>query len=643
MTAAVMWSGWLISVLFLCGTTWPSHTLSGLSCVNDFITNITCEWYNATQHAGQVCSLHASRNTFKGNQKESCFLQPLTFHSNGATGCWIAFESLDFTFAEKINLKVICNGTAVFGLDYYHPGRNIKLRPLDRPSVSRGNISWNKGAKSVMKCEYQLQFKSVSQIWEEVQPRKVHHTFVVLDSDSLTLGDRYEARVRVKPLKPENNGQYLGQWSEWSPSVTWTSEIGRTDSLLDQNPQDTTTLTSGLLTGFIPVILVLLTSIIVYAVYRHDCMSKDSGEHVPDPSKYFQPLLSIHGGNFQSCTGCYWNPLPPLNDDITELVPQQDTVVLVLLTWVPPHMLDTILVSPQKWLGPQHSTPSFLIPQPCDCNVSPVEVSDVWDDPVVSAMAHFHNNPMPSSQQTSGDSQSSSGFSNMGYFYSETQPGSLSLETCSVYFTYQPEGGSNGSLQSSSSYERLEGQDQQQGEPSSPDSGFGMGGEEEEEDDEESKEDKKVEEERKEECSGVNIQHLVSFVLSLPDSSKKIFSTATTHIPLSFAQLPELSLCPEDPEVAAAGSSNTSEVPEGAVVRPSSMVLCFSVGRERLNLALELLPNEESVDIMLTDGEMTSITCIAEQVPQKHLLFKGISLTRHQEVSVMIITELRHL
>ncbi|KAL7883424.1 hypothetical protein SRHO_G00010820 [Serrasalmus rhombeus] len=525
-TAAVMWSGWLIPVLFLSGT-WPSHALSGLSCVNDFITNITCEWHNATQHAGQVCRLHASRNTFKGNQKESCFLQPLTFHSNGATGCWISFESLVFSFAEKVQLKVVCNDTAVFGPNDYQPGRNIKLRPLDRLSVSKGNISWSKGAKSMMNCEYQLQFKSVSQIWEEVQPRKVYHTFVVLDSDSLTLGDQYEARVRVKPVKPENNGQYLGHWSEWSASINWTSEIGRNKSLIDQNPQDTVILTSGLLTVFIPVILVLLTSIIVCAVRRYYCMSKAGNEHVPDPSKYFQPLLSVHGGNFQ------------------------------------------------KWLGPQHSTPSVLTPQPCDCNISPVEVSDVWEDPVVSAMAHFHNNPMPLSQQTSGDSQSSSGFSNMGYFYSETQPGSLSLETCSVYFTYQPEGGSNGSLQSSSSYERLQGQDQQQGEPSSPDSGFGMGGEEEEqeEDDEESKEEKKEEEERKEECSGVNIQHLVSFVLSLPESSKKIISTAATHIPLSFAQLPELSPCPEDPEVAAAGSSNTSEAPESAVVRPSSMVV----------------------------------------------------------------------
>ncbi|XP_036422002.1 interleukin-2 receptor subunit beta isoform X2 [Colossoma macropomum] len=524
-TTAVMWSGWLIPVLFLSGTTWPSHALTGLSCVNDFNTNITCEWHNATQHAGQVCSLHASRNTFKGTQNERCVLQPLTFHSNGATGCWIDFKSLRFTFAEEINLKVICNGTAVFGLDNYKPGRNIKLRPLARPNVYRGNISWSKGAESSMNCEYQLQFKSASQIWEEVQPRKVDHTLVVLDSDLLTLGDEYEARVRVKPVKPENDGQYLGQWSDWSPSINWTSEVGRNKTVLDQNTQDTTIRTSGLLTGFIPVILVLLTSIIVCTVHRYYCMSKAGGEHIPDPSKYFQPLLSVHGGNFQ------------------------------------------------KWLGPQHSTPSFHTPQPCDCSISPVEVSDVWDDPVASSMAHFHNNPMPSSQQTSGDSQSSSGFSNMGYFYSETQPGSVSLETCSVYFTYQPEGGSDVSLQSSSSYERLQGQDQQEGEPSSPDSGFGMGGVEEEEDDEESKEEKKEEEGRKEECSGVNIQHLVSFVLSLPESSKKITSTAATHIPLSFAQPPELSPWPEDPEVAAAGSSNTSEAPEGVVVRPSSMVV----------------------------------------------------------------------
>lgn len=155
-------------------------------------------------------------------------------------------------------------------------------------------------------------------------------------------------------------------------------------------------------------------------------------------------------------------------------------------------------------------------------------------------------------QQTSDSSQLSSGVSNMGYFYSEHQPGSVCLDSCPVYFTYHPEGGV---LQTSLSYERLRGTT-----PTSPDSGFGMEAEKEEADEEEQEEEEGKG--QKKECSGVNMQHLVSFVMSLPES------TRTTVSPPSFT---ELTPWHEEPE--SSGISVNSEPPEAAVVRPSSMVV----------------------------------------------------------------------
>lgn len=155
----------------------------------------------------------------------------------------------------------------------------------------------------------------------------------------------------------------------------------------------------------------------------------------------------------------------------------------------------------------------------------------------------------------------------MGYFYSETQPGSVSLETCSVYFTYRPEEGSSSSLQSMSSYERLQRQEEQQEQPLSPDSGFGMGGEGEEGGEEYTEQSEMEDEGMKEECSGINVQHLVSFVLSLPGI---ITPAEAAHMPLGLAQEPDLSPWSEDTEIAAV---STSEALGGSAVRPSSMVV----------------------------------------------------------------------
>ncbi|KAG9279201.1 interleukin-2 receptor subunit beta-like [Astyanax mexicanus] len=525
--SAVMWSTWLIPVLLLSGAARPghtNHTHSGLLCVNNYKTQISCTWQHKTQHSGQDCSLRATRDTFRGSEEKQCELKTLSYHSDAPRGCAVVFSSPNFNFAASIALKVICNGTEAARLEKYKPGRHIKLDPPSRPSVYRGNISWNRDPFSVIHFDYQLQFKPLSHSWKDIKPVDVVRTFVELKNDSVVLGEQYEARVRIKPVDSKNAGQHHGQWSDWSPSANWTSDIG-----MKKNTRETNNaLTPGLLWIFIALTFILLILITVCIAHRC-CMLRAGTEHIPDPSKYFQPLLSVHEGNFQ------------------------------------------------KWLGPQHSTHSFLTPQPCDCDISPVEVSGVVGSSSTDKMLYLHTNLTSSSQQTSSDSQSSSGFSNMGYFYSETQPGTLNLETCSVYFTYHPEVGSNGELQSTSSYERLQSLGQETGQPSSPDSGFGMEGEEEEEEEEEEeniKEEEINEEGRNEETSVVNIQHLVSFVLSLPDRSRAIPSTTAAQVPLSFAQLPDPLPWPQaEVEEAGVGIGDSSESPEAAVVRPSSMVV----------------------------------------------------------------------
>lgn len=179
-------------------------------------------------------------------------------------------------------------------------------------------------------------------------------------------------------------------------------------------------------------------------------------------------------------------------------------------------------------------------------------MSEPWEDLLAGNNELIYANDIGSlHQQMSDGSQISSGVSNMGYFYSEHQPGSLCLDSCPVYFTYHPEGDA---VQSSMTYERLRGTA-----PTSPDSGFGMEVEKEEAYGEEQEADKG--QEQKTECSGVNMQHLVSFVLSLPESTR-------VTIPPTFAEL-----TPWHEESESSGSSTNSESQDIAAVRPSSMVV----------------------------------------------------------------------
>lgn len=98
-----------------------------------------------------------------------------------------------------------------------------------------------------------------------------------LDEDSLILGERHEARIRVKA---DGRG-LVSQWSEWSPAASWSSPVGIT-----RPPK----LTSGLGIA-IPTMIAIgaaLALILVVMLFRNE---KVTGVYkkirIPDPGKSF--------------------------------------------------------------------------------------------------------------------------------------------------------------------------------------------------------------------------------------------------------------------------------------------------------------------------------------------------------------------
>ncbi|KAL1277743.1 hypothetical protein QQF64_024416 [Cirrhinus molitorella] len=494
---------------------------TGLTCVNDYVTNISCVWWNSTDFSSQQCVLVGKSDT-----KRSCELVPLSNQSHRNRSCSLTFGIGNFFYLNKIWLHVICNESVITNL-HYQPSKHIKTQPPDKPTVSGDNITWSKGSnfpRDIEAYEFQLEYKATHTSWETAEHRHVTHDGPVkLDHNKLFVGEEYQARVRVKPIEHINSDRFRGEWSDWSPAVSWRSEIGKPPV----KPGEPGDYASPPVPDYMRIILIigfnilLVFAVVCWIIYKAKKSSKSLNskhQHVPDPSKYFQPLHTVHGGNFR------------------------------------------------KWLGCQNSVGPFLTPQSCD-DISPVEVSDFWDvslmdpDAQMSAAALVHSNQMDSGLENSGTSHaSSSGFSNMGYFYSKSNNGSLYLETCPVYFTYHPEEGTNSNLSSpGSSYDCLQTPSYQMEQPMSPDSGFDMPGEEHFEDDQEDEDGSGAER-----CAAEG-QALVSFIMSLSQGSHNAVRPAESFAPVAI-------ITPWSEPVRAPSCASTSEPAEGTVVRPSSMI-----------------------------------------------------------------------
>uniref|UniRef100_A0A668TGL8 Uncharacterized protein n=1 Tax=Oreochromis aureus TaxID=47969 RepID=A0A668TGL8_OREAU len=203
-----------------------------------------------------------------------------------------------------------------------------------------------------------------------------------------------DVRVRVKPVSYDNS-----HWSQWSPASSW--------KLQHQ--------------GVSELWLWLLSQCAYVCMYV-----LPEGKAVPNPSKYFQSLHSVHEGNLK------------------------------------------------KWLNPLSVSESFFTVQPID-QISPVEVCEDFDvvpstspsSSSTSALIHSQNSG------TSGivnNSASSSVFSNRSYFNSSSSGGLACIDPTPAYFTYHDDFHPSlcPSLWGFPTYESLK------REPHSPDSGFGI-------------------------------------------------------------------------------------------------------------------------------------------------------------------------
>ncbi|XP_029914762.1 interleukin-2 receptor subunit beta isoform X2 [Myripristis murdjan] len=545
----ILWSLCLVVVLVSVHPAKARRGLQvqGLSCVNDFVNNVSCTWNSSHIEPGIDCWIFGEKKSWVMGDTgafqqlpmiRSCKLKQL---GSSVQGCSFVFENKAFSCSEVMSsIRVECNGTAVDSLTKYEPCYHRAANV----SINDSWISWTPGSPRsnlFILFEFELEIKQNHQKWKEATTLPTDRQGERIPDWARKAG-HYEARVRVKPSEMYPNSH----WSDWSPVASWVIVGDMTPALEDKVPPlDQTRFNQATYLVIVISLSLSFSLIVILIVCLRSCMRKGlfKRKPVPNPSKYFHTLHSVHGGNIK------------------------------------------------KWLNPQTASESFFIAQPCD-QISPVEVFDVWDvvrsttpSSTTTALLHCHSGCASSGLGSSGvvehssSSSSSPCFSNMGYFYPSYPSTSLRIDPSPDYFTYRDDFLDSHNLQlslcpflaGSSTYEGLHCPKREHNmEPHSPDSGFGVG----KEDQADFEEDVDV---GQEEVSGDHHDSpLLIFPLQLPSwmcppsSPPPACPPSSCPPPCHPPSLPQVHPDQDVPVVAPSGSYVSLPV-GGAMCRSSSM------------------------------------------------------------------------
>ncbi|OXB77482.1 UNVERIFIED_CONTAM: hypothetical protein H355_015774 [Colinus virginianus] len=379
---------WLLSLIPLSLASDSTQGNSSLTCWYDSRAALLCDWNSGRDLADAPCNLTIlSKYEFcdRSNKKsEHCEL-PKAEHMTGLRRC-IKIFSKDynmqcFTAADHLTMSVHCqageNRTVPAQLEDFSPLQNIKLWPpgnlqLFSKAKNTYNLTWSLNISSHYlngKREYEVRYRTTSQSWEEAKTFIIKQDQMWAPFERLSPNMKYEAVVRAKPGA---SSTCRGVWSDWSKTVLWSTHAEGTS-----RPVLPAIIVST-------CIFVIIGSAFLINLRTPRWFKKILKIHIPDPEKFFPPLISIHGGDIQ------------------------------------------------KWLSSPFSTSSMCMNSTAP-EISMLEVMQKNDRE--SQLSKGTLEPEPP-LETSVHSLSSC-FTNQGYFFFHL-PNSFEIEPCQVYFTYEP-------------------------------------------------------------------------------------------------------------------------------------------------------------------------------------------------------------
>uniref|UniRef100_A0A8C3WN41 Interleukin 9 receptor n=1 Tax=Catagonus wagneri TaxID=51154 RepID=A0A8C3WN41_9CETA len=278
-----------------------------LSCLSNNILRIACRWSTPASGRGARPWLLFTSNHAPGS-KHRCVFQAGT--------CTVELPSEEVLVPSDsftITLHRHVSGQEQVSLvdPQYLPRRHVKLDP---PSDVQSNVSsdhcvltWSidpalEPLASLL--SYELAFKRQDAAWERARhkDRIFGVTRLKLEAAELDRGSTYEARLRVQMAAPGDAAEeerYEGEWSEWSRPARFPSppRRGGRPRATALGPPDS---------ALVTVSVVLLLTSLAYLLFRLSPRMKVAWyRDVPSPRPFFQPLYSVHSGDFQTWLGAH--------------------------------------------------------------------------------------------------------------------------------------------------------------------------------------------------------------------------------------------------------------------------------------------------------------------------------------------------
>ncbi|NXW58418.1 IL2RB protein, partial [Eurystomus gularis] len=384
---------WLFTFMPLSWTSDVAQGTSSLTCWYDSRAALFCGWNPGRDLVEAPCHLEFFSKSgfldwsFSHKRFEQKCELPKAEHMTGLRRCIKAFSRNSnaqcFTISDRLNISVHCkignNSSIPVRIEDFSPLANIKLRPpgnlqLFNKTENTYNLTWSLNISShylVGKREYQVRYRTTSQSWEEAKDFTITQDQMWMVFQSLSPNLKYEAAVRAKP---SDSGAYKGVWSEWSETILW-----RTHADQPSRPVLPALIVSS-------CIFVIIGTAFLLNLRTLKWFKKILKIHIPDPEKFFPPLVSVHGGDIQ------------------------------------------------KWLSSPFSTSSYCVNSTAP-EISMLEVMQKNDQESQFLLSKGTLTP-DHPTETSGHSVSSC-FTNQGYFFFHL-PSSFEIEPCQIYFTYEP-------------------------------------------------------------------------------------------------------------------------------------------------------------------------------------------------------------
>eukprot|EP00064_Thunnus_orientalis_P005895 superscaffoldBa00000595_g5909 len=190
MAMKILWSLYVPVVLFSLHAAHSHKDSQGLSCVNDFVNNVSCTWNGSLTGPGVDCWISGWRKTWifvEDETQTTAIMQncKLKQYKDSLPGCSFVFEK-KFSCADVFpNITMECYGTLVGKLTNYEPCYHIKMHPPSAPNVNRTDdeilISWNQGSplSNFLKIfNFEVQIKQNHQTWQKwLNPLSVSESF----------------------------------------------------------------------------------------------------------------------------------------------------------------------------------------------------------------------------------------------------------------------------------------------------------------------------------------------------------------------------------------------------------------------------------------------------------------------------------